>query len=315
MSDYRIVEDTQIQVTNTYKRNKTKRAKLKRNFNFVLQGMMLSSVMLSSTLGVNGGKVFANDLDTTSDGGTKTPEPDSNIQDVTHGIHDEQAKIFNLKNANRVLEAAIKTGQLDKWVYERVMTALIDLDVHLDATQTINNSSAIIDVLMKTEELLSPEYAKKLEVDEQTENVRYSAELSLLSVKETLKELTGGQDVTFDLGTGKPVSKPFAVTASTASVPLQGYSQNDKGEWNSNVDSASSTVNSSSQGPAKVEQAPTIDKSSQGPATKVTIYDDFNPNEYWADNMLWMINQGYITGYIKQKHPTTGKYGKQVDHR
>ncbi|WP_096549998.1 hypothetical protein [Ureibacillus thermosphaericus] len=40
-----------------------------------------------------------------------------------------------------------------------------------------------------------------------------------------------------------------------------------------------------------------------------TIYDDFNPNEYWADNMLWMINKGYITGYIKQKHPTTGKYG------
>lgn len=38
-------------------------------------------------------------------------------------------------------------------------------------------------------------------------------------------------------------------------------------------------------------------------------YDDFDPNEYWADNVLWMIDHGYFSGYINQKHPITGQYG------
>nr|WP_106780829.1 hypothetical protein [Lysinibacillus timonensis] len=38
-------------------------------------------------------------------------------------------------------------------------------------------------------------------------------------------------------------------------------------------------------------------------------YNDFDPNQYWADNMEWMIDEGYISGYINKQHPTTGKHG------
>ncbi|KGR80046.1 hypothetical protein [Ureibacillus manganicus] len=42
-------------------------------------------------------------------------------------------------------------------------------------------------------------------------------------------------------------------------------------------------------------------------------YNDFDLKQYWADDMLWMINNGYITGYINQNHPTTKKYGTWLD--
>lgn len=36
-------------------------------------------------------------------------------------------------------------------------------------------------------------------------------------------------------------------------------------------------------------------------------YNDFQPTAYWADDMLWAVDVGIISGYINKKHPTSGK--------
>lgn len=58
--------------------------------------------------------------------------------------------------------------------------------------------------------------------------------------------------------------------------------------------------------------APFVATISQVEASSLT-YNDFNSNAYWASDMQWMIDNGYITGYINQKHPSTGKWGTWLD--
>ncbi|CAM5183637.1 hypothetical protein UACE39S_05402 [Ureibacillus acetophenoni] len=42
-------------------------------------------------------------------------------------------------------------------------------------------------------------------------------------------------------------------------------------------------------------------------------YNDLDSSQYWAKNMEWMVQGGYITGYINQKHPSTGKLGSWLN--
>lgn len=39
------------------------------------------------------------------------------------------------------------------------------------------------------------------------------------------------------------------------------------------------------------------------------VYNDFNINEYWANDMLWAIESGLIQGYQNTKHPTNKSNG------
>ncbi|MDC3415943.1 CAP domain-containing protein [Aquibacillus salsiterrae] len=42
-------------------------------------------------------------------------------------------------------------------------------------------------------------------------------------------------------------------------------------------------------------------------------YDDFKPNEYWSDDMIWATEQGLIKGYIDARHPITDKKGNWLN--
>lgn len=44
-----------------------------------------------------------------------------------------------------------------------------------------------------------------------------------------------------------------------------------------------------------------------------TVFEDMAGNEYWAKDMVWAIDNGYIGGYVNQKHPTTGKHGNWLN--
>nr|WP_106782796.1 S-layer homology domain-containing protein [Lysinibacillus timonensis] len=44
--------------------------------------------------------------------------------------------------------------------------------------------------------------------------------------------------------------------------------------------------------------------SSEPVATSNITYNDFNANQYWAEDMLWAIDKGLISGYIDATHPT-----------
>ncbi|HWO97227.1 MAG TPA: S-layer homology domain-containing protein [Bacillus sp. (in: firmicutes)] len=42
-------------------------------------------------------------------------------------------------------------------------------------------------------------------------------------------------------------------------------------------------------------------------------YNDFQSDQYWAQDMLWAIDKGLIRGYVNQGHPSTKKYGNWLN--
>lgn len=44
------------------------------------------------------------------------------------------------------------------------------------------------------------------------------------------------------------------------------------------------------------------------PSKREYTYADMNKNEYWANHMLWAIEEGLITGYLNQENPQTGRF-------
>lgn len=44
-----------------------------------------------------------------------------------------------------------------------------------------------------------------------------------------------------------------------------------------------------------------------------SVFEDLDKNAYWAKDMQWAIDNGYIGGYVNQKHPTTGKHGNWLN--
>lgn len=348
MRDTYVSEDTQIQVTNVYRRNKTKRDKMKRTFNFVLKGMMLSSVLVSSVIaGLGGGGVAK--ADGLNSQNPQDPNQTPTSTEVVRGEYqDEQARILNLKNSNRVLDAAIKSGQLDGWVYERVMKSLVSIDIKLDIDKKFELSSELIDEMMKTENLLSEETAKALRVNEDTEHMRNAAYTTLQTVKDKLKGLSPSEEIEIDMDTGHVTTQTVEPTVSIASVPTT-PPKKVAGVTSVTLDSdgkpyglgGTDTVTPEQHAKAKQDSADRAkafkenagayvqdskgnwslqeNKTSQPTAPKTTtasakvanktIYNDFDSKQYWANDMLWLVNNGYLTGYINQKHPTTGKQG------
>ena len=347
MRDTYVSEDTQIQVTNVYRRNKTKRDKMKRTFNFVLKGMMLSSVLVSSVVSGLGGALNAQ-ASGTDEPPEPVPTPDAEQIEVQDAYHDEQARILNLKNANKVLEAAIRSKQLDSWVYENIMKSLISIDVKLDIDQKFVKSGELIDVMMKTESLLSPDITADLGVDEDTETTRDTAYTTLQNVMSKLKDIVDSDEVEIDLDTGgvatyvaQPTAKVASATniapdASSEKVAMtssglsnddgytiggEGASQEDhEAAWDAIYErmegNGGAVYTQDSQGDWTGKEVKTTKESTPTKTIQEandTIYNDFQPSQYWAKDMKWMIDKGYITGYVNQKHPTTGKHGSWLN--
>ncbi|MCM3714102.1 S-layer homology domain-containing protein [Alkalihalobacillus oceani] len=54
------------------------------------------------------------------------------------------------------------------------------------------------------------------------------------------------------------------------------------------------------------------DEPTSPPVDNPTSYADFRPSAYWADNMLWAIDKGLITGFTNVRNPATGQLENQL---
>ncbi|MEK3763423.1 CAP domain-containing protein [Solibacillus sp. FSL K6-4121] len=70
------------------------------------------------------------------------------------------------------------------------------------------------------------------------------------------------------------------------------------------------TAGKASQTPPKESSKPTTPSAPSNPDFKqyASMYADFNPNAWWASDMAWALDRGYLSGYGKELNPKTKKY-------
>jgi len=138
--------DTQLHMTTTYSRNGVgPKENVKRTFNFVVKGMLISSILVGSVI-TSGFSAFAN----SNQGVSSTQLASSSTHD---DYRDEQALFTNLKMATKVLEAAISKGELTPTVYENVMNRLVAIEAKV-ATDGLNSSNDLLPILKDTDAIL-----------------------------------------------------------------------------------------------------------------------------------------------------------------
>lgn len=143
----KVESDTQIHMSTTYTRNgRGSKDNSKRAFNFVIKGLMISTALVGSILTTNVADAFANGNKTDA-GNANKPVGSSSVKDY---YQDESAMISNLKMANKVLEAAIKSGQLNASVYENVMKRIVAIDAKLTMDGSFEQRESLITVLDAT---------------------------------------------------------------------------------------------------------------------------------------------------------------------
>lgn len=145
---------------------------------------------------------------------------------------------------------------------------------------------------------LSPTPAVELDLDTGQVNPKYTlGEVSIASVKEDtedspewgigyIEKLTPEE-----IAAREEAARKWREAKAEEEKKAQIYTQNADGTWSVKGDKAATTKASSSN----------------------SKYQDFSSKAYWADDMLWLVNNGYLTGYVNKKHPTTGKHGTWLD--
>lgn len=73
--------------------------------------------------------------------------------------------------------------------------------------------------------------------------------------------------------------------------------------WSFTTEGSGSVVAPPPTNPSKPTPPPTTDYSKYSKQ-----FADFNPNAWWAKDMVWAVERGYISGYGNVKNPKTGKY-------
>lgn len=300
MSDY-VSEDTMIQMTTTYRRH-TKTDKVKRAFNFVMKGMMMSSVMVSSFLQIGGGVAKASSLDNLDADKNFNPNEDvetAQVEVVKDVYQDESAMLLNLKNANRMLEAAVKTNQLDTWMFERVMQALVAIEARIEVDGSFENRQDLLDIILKTEDTLEASDLQNLSLESVT--MKTSADKALLNIKTYLEAASGQEEITTTTEAG---DKKFAYVEEDALA--KGYEVFSSDKWvtgeNSPRNYDDPELNALKEQKPAQQQA--TQQAQQTQKLSANQYKDYDSNAYWAKDMKWAVDQGLITGYQNQKHPT-----------
>lgn len=119
----------------------------KRSFNFVIKGLLISTTLVGSIL-TTGLPAFAN----SPDAGKVSAADTKNV--AKDKYQDEAALISNVKMANKVLEAAIKEGQLTPAMYGNTMKALAAIDAKLTMDQSFNKSAELLPILDDSDRFL-----------------------------------------------------------------------------------------------------------------------------------------------------------------
>jgi len=160
----RVNEDTHLRMTATYTRRARavdKKKLVKRSFDLVVKGILISSTLLSSL-------AFAKDThaamaQTYTDMAYKAPEYVAPVRTV----EDQQmALVSNLRMAVKVLDASIKSGEISADFFDKVTKSIHTIDAYLLANQsfvvmdqlvsTVNQTDAVLrkDIPQATKEIL-----------------------------------------------------------------------------------------------------------------------------------------------------------------
>lgn len=135
-----ITSDTQIHMTTVYTRNgRGTKKNANRSYNFVVKGLLLSTALVGSVL-LNGCGIL----------GADTPTHAPKVEN-TAGVHskytDQSAIASNLKMATKVLDSAIKSGQITSPMYDNVMKRLVAVEAVLAKDGNFKDKDAILAVV------------------------------------------------------------------------------------------------------------------------------------------------------------------------
>lgn len=269
-----VSEDTQIHMTTTYSRKKKGREKEKRVFNFVVKGLLISTTLVGSLL-TTGFQAFANEP--SSQPSTPTT-PIVNTINGEDAYYDEVAMISNLKMANKVLSAAIESGQLSSTMYDNVMKRLVAIDTKLTVDSEFNKTAELLPILEQTDVLLK---AKSSSTDKDIIAKRESSIKALESIQSKLgvKSEAIEYDIT-QTSDEKVVDEPTVEEQPTV-APTE----------------------------SKARMANTPTSEVQAVKASNAGYNDFNSSSYWANDMVWSIDKGIIQGYKNTVHPSDKSAG------
>jgi hypothetical protein len=147
-----IDSDTQVHMTTVYTRNGVGRKENAfRTFSFVIKGLLISSALVGAIIG-GSSSAFAS--------ANANPVPSTSIDyvmDVNSYLREEASLISNLKMATKVLQIAIDKGQLDSFVYEKVMKSLVSIDTKYAMGEDFKSVDALTPVLNSTDKALNQE--------------------------------------------------------------------------------------------------------------------------------------------------------------
>lgn len=181
----KVSKDTQVHMTTTYTRTgKGPKDNAKRSFNFVVKGLMISSMLVGSVLTSGLSALASTDISAQPINAPLAYES----QQVEFA--DEVAMISNLKMAAKVLTAAIKTNQLTPALYDNVMKGLVSIDTKTALDGAFKKSDELIPLINATDKLL------KYNIKNPTDDVLASRSNSISALESVQSRygLTGSAD-------------------------------------------------------------------------------------------------------------------------
>lgn len=138
-------EDTEVHLSTSFSRVRNKsrnKEKIKRSYHLIVKGLLISSIMVGAILGT-ATSAFA------SEKPSGIEIPDSYSQTYVKPTFDQEqqssAYVLNLRMANKLLEAAIKKGELSSSILDSLNTKMNNLMERLDTIDTVREA-AILEV-------------------------------------------------------------------------------------------------------------------------------------------------------------------------
>uniref|UniRef100_UPI0030F4742A hypothetical protein n=1 Tax=Staphylococcus aureus TaxID=1280 RepID=UPI0030F4742A len=111
----------------------------KRYINYSLKGIMMGSLVIGSFLQMDEkvAKAASSNLDANKNFNSNLDVKLAQVKVVKEVYSDESDMILNLKNANRILEEALKTNQIEIRMFERITQALVAIETNIENDGTI----------------------------------------------------------------------------------------------------------------------------------------------------------------------------------
>lgn len=258
----------------------------KKYINYSLKGIMMGSLIVGSFLQMDEkvAKAASGNLDANKNFNSNLDVKLAQVKVVKEVSPEESDMILNLKNANRLLEEALKTNQIEIRMFERITQALVAIETKIDNDGAIVKHQELLEIVIKTEITLGSEKIKNL--PEEAASIKSSTDKVLATVKAFLRDLGEVSTTT--------VEEDDIDYVSTEETLAKGYEIVSSPDW---------------------EIGEHVPKNYTDPELKAlkengnyniihNKYNDFDANAYWAKDMKWAIDQGLITGYQNQKHPS-----------